>query len=100
MGEGRVRAWVRAPAPESSACTSERRQRAEAVSRLGALWRDFERYRIDPAFGMSGWCREHADPTMTVLMSTHGPFADSRDTADGTTVPPPAVMFPDERESA
>lgn len=74
---------------------------AEAVSRLDALWRAFERCRVDPAFGMSTWWRDHADPTMTVLMSDHGPFADSRDTTKGNaplpSEPPPAGMFTDER---
>lgn len=49
-------------------------EHAEAVSRLEGLWRAFESLRLDPALGMSTWWRDHADPTMSVLFSSEGPF--------------------------
>ncbi|GAA1891900.1 hypothetical protein GCM10009715_41810 [Paeniglutamicibacter psychrophenolicus] len=46
----------------------------EAVSRVEALWRAWEYFRLDPATGMSVWWRDHADPHMAVLLSQKGPF--------------------------
>lgn len=46
----------------------------EAVSRVEALWRAWEHFRLDPATGMSVWWRDHADPHMAVLLSQKGPF--------------------------
>jgi hypothetical protein len=71
----------------------------EAISRLDALWRSWEALRLEPTFGMSVWWRDHADHHMRMLMSTEGPFADSRDqNAQGEPLPytaPPAGMFVD-----
>jgi hypothetical protein len=73
----------------------------EAISRLDALWRSWEALRLEPTFGMSVWWRDHADHHMRMLMSTEGPFADSRDqNAQGEPLPytaPPAGMFVDLR---
>lgn len=46
----------------------------EAVSRVEALWRAWEHFRLDAATGMSVWWRDHADPHMSVLLSQKGPF--------------------------
>ena len=46
---------------------------AEAVSRLNALWQEWEKARIEGA--MSTWWTSHHDPHMAVLMSKDaGPF--------------------------
>jgi len=47
---------------------------AEAIIRLEALWRSWEKLRLDAALGMSVWLREHADHHMTVLLSANGPL--------------------------
>lgn len=73
----------------------------EAIGRLDALWQSWEALRLEPTFGMSVWCRDHADHHMRMLMSSDGPFADSRDTnAQGEPLPyaaPPVGMFVDVR---
>lgn len=46
----------------------------EAVVRLEALWRTWEVLRLDPAFGMATWLREHLDPQRGVLFGDEGPF--------------------------
>lgn len=46
----------------------------EAVVRLEALWRTWEVLRLDPAFGMATWLREHLDPQRAVLFGDEGPF--------------------------
>lgn len=51
----------------------------EAVQRLEALWRSWEVARLDPGTGISTWWINHAEPHMTVLLSTDGPFAGSTD---------------------
>lgn len=50
-------------------------EHAEATARLEALWKAFEALRLDPGVGASVWWRDHADPTMRVLLSPTGPFA-------------------------
>lgn len=59
----------------------------EAVVRLEALWRTWEVLRLDPAFGMATWLREHLDPQRAVLFGEEGPFQ----ACDGHTAhhPPP-----------
>ncbi len=47
---------------------------AEAIVRLEALWRSWEALRLDPAFGMATWLRDHLDPQRAVLMGDAGPF--------------------------
>ena len=73
----------------------------EAVARLEGLWRSWEHLRQDPAIGASTWWRDHADHHMTILLSTDGPFARSKDACDpGEPLPyvePPAGWFPDMR---
>jgi hypothetical protein len=46
----------------------------EAVLRLDALWRTWEVLRLDPAFGMAIWLREHFDPQRAALFGGDGPF--------------------------
>ena len=47
----------------------------EAVARLSALWRSFERMRQGDGVEMSVWWIHHADPTMSALMDAEkGPF--------------------------
>lgn len=77
----------------------------EAVIRLDALWRAWEKLRQDPSTGMSVWWRDHADHHMGVLFSPDGPFAGVKmdpASADQKGVPlpytaPPEGLFPDER---
>lgn len=47
---------------------------AEALSRVDALWRAWEHFRLDGNTGMSVWWRDHADPHMAVLLNQKGPF--------------------------
>ena len=47
---------------------------AEAVVRLEAIWRSWEKHRRDPDDGVSTWLLYHADPHMRVLMDSEGPF--------------------------
>ena len=46
----------------------------EAVTRLTALWRSWESYRLDPACGISDWLRDHLDHHLAILLSSRGPF--------------------------
>lgn len=79
----------------------------EAVIRLEALWRSWERLRLDGALGMSVWWRDHADHHMPALMSPDGPFstlspdemAEYRKGEPLPYEPPPPGLFPDVRES-
>jgi hypothetical protein len=48
-------------------------KRAEAISRLEALWRAWEFLRLDGTTGMSVWWRELGDHHMSVLLSIDGP---------------------------
>lgn len=76
----------------------------EALIRLEALWRSWEKLRQDPSIGMSVWWRDHADHHMAVLLDPSGPFgrATGDENANGADeplpyAPPPEGMFPDER---
>jgi hypothetical protein len=46
----------------------------EALIRMEAIWRAWEHLRLEPAFGISTWWLNHAEPHMRVLMDTRGPF--------------------------
>jgi hypothetical protein len=50
----------------------------EAVSRLWALWRAFEMFRVQGGSGMSSWWVHHADAHLSALLDERGPFADCR----------------------
>ena len=77
----------------------------EAVIRLDALWRAWEKLRQDASTGMSVWWRDHADHHMGVLLSPDGPFAGVKETDENRNkkgeplpyTPPPEGLFPDER---
>ncbi|WP_082775424.1 DUF4913 domain-containing protein [Pseudoclavibacter helvolus] len=77
----------------------------EAVIRLDALWRAWEKLRQDPSTGMSVWWRDHADHHMIMLFSPDGPFAGVKESEEnrnkkGEPLPyaaPPDGLFPDER---
>lgn len=67
----------------------------EAVVRLEALWRTWEVLRLDPAFGMATWLREHLDPQRGVLFGDDGPFqACDGDAAHHPPPPLPAQPAP------
>ena len=61
---------------------------AEAIVRLEALWRSWEALRLDPAFGMATWLRDHLDPQRAVLMGDGGPFQACEDAEHN---PPPEL---------
>lgn len=71
---------------------------AEAIMRLEAMWRSFESLRLDGATGISVWLRDHADYHLAVLMSSDGPFSESREPNRCTDplpyAAPPEGMFP------
>jgi Domain of unknown function (DUF4913) len=46
----------------------------EAATRLTAMWRTWESYRLDPATGISDWLRDHLDYHLAVLCGPRGPF--------------------------
>lgn len=76
---------------------------AEATARLEALWRAWEHLRLDPSTGPSVWWRDHADPHMSVLLSSAGPFSKEIDVKATILEPlpheePPDGLFPDVRE--
>ena len=79
----------------------------EALIRLEALWRAWEKLRQDASMGMSVWWRDHADHHMAVLLDPSGPFgkATGDENANAADEPlpyaaPPEGMFRDEREPA
>ena len=99
--------WIRRISKENRWCRQWWRH-AEAHARLDALWRSFEAHRVSTdANAMAVWWRDFADPTMSSLTRTQGPFERCRgdtedghvDTSDGlwVTDPPPRGMFMDER---
>ena len=74
----------------------------EALARLEALWRAWEHLRLDPTTGPSVWWRDHADPHMSILMSSIGPFSREVDVKASVLEPlpheePPEGLFPDIR---
>lgn len=76
----------------------------EALSRIEALWRAWEKARQDPA-AMSDWWLTHCDRQMSVLLSADGPFAGSEETTKpGAPLPyspPPDGYFaPDKQDDA
>jgi hypothetical protein len=50
----------------------------EAVSRLEALWREWERVAADGGRGMAAFWIGLLDPMMAALTDEHGPFAHCR----------------------
>ena len=73
---------------------------SEAIVRLEAMWRSWERARLEPT-GMADWLREVADPQLEVLLDPDGPFRSSQD-SNGPDEPlpyeqPSPHLFPDER---
>jgi Domain of unknown function (DUF4913) len=50
------------------------RAHPEAVTRLTALWRSWEVFRLEPATGISDWFRDHLDHHLPILLGARGPF--------------------------
>ena len=46
----------------------------EAVSRLTALWRSWEAFRLEPSSGISDWYGGHLDHHLPILLGSRGPF--------------------------
>lgn len=74
----------------------------ETITRITALWRAWEKLRLEAGTGSSDWWLQHADPHMRVLLDPEGPFFNC---GDGHSAPKPmeAEMaptgwFPDERD--
>jgi hypothetical protein len=57
----------------------------EAVTRLTALWRAWEVFRLEPATGIADWLRDHLDHQLPILLGPRGPFfqCDRREHLDG-----------------
>lgn len=79
----------------------------EAVIRLEALWRSWEKLRQDASMGMSVWWRDHADHHMAVLLDPSGPFSKATSEKDRNAADeplpyaaPPEGLYPDERRSS
>lgn len=75
---------------------------AEAISRVTAMWRSWEKLRLEAGTGASDWWLHHADPHMRVLLDPEtGPFfnCDGEHRAPKTFVAEyaPSGWFPDER---
>lgn len=47
----------------------------EAVSRFEALWKAWEKLRLDPVFGMAVWYRDYLDISLPMITGPRGPFA-------------------------
>ncbi|RFA06426.1 hypothetical protein B7R54_18765 [Subtercola boreus] len=76
----------------------------EAISRIEALWRAWEKARQDPA-AMSDWWLTHCDRQMAVLLSPDGPFAGSEDESKPGDLlpyvaPPDGYFAPDHQSNA
>ncbi|TCL83087.1 MULTISPECIES: DUF4913 domain-containing protein [unclassified Rathayibacter] len=75
----------------------------EAVQRIEALWRSWEASRLDAGLGISAWWINHADPHMSVLLSTEGPFVGATDEnlprEPLPYLPPPEGMFDPDKNS-
>ncbi|WP_258062959.1 DUF4913 domain-containing protein [Rathayibacter sp. AY1C6] len=72
----------------------------EAASRIEALWRLWEKARLDGGSGMSDWWISHCDRQMAMLLSATGPYALSLDENKAGeplpyTPPPPSFFPPD-----
>ncbi len=74
----------------------------EAISRVTAMWRSWEKLRLEAGTGASDWWLHHADPHLRVLLDPEsGPFFN----CDGEHAAPkpfiaeyaPFGWFPDER---
>lgn len=61
----------------------------EAVTRLTALWRAWEVFRLEPATGIADWLRDHLDHQLPILLGPRGPFCqcDQRDHLPGEPFP-------------
>lgn len=64
----------------------------EAVSRFEALWRAWERLRLDPGFGIAVWNRDYLDVTLPILQGPTGPFWDC--TPEAHVQPQPLRVMP------
>jgi Domain of unknown function (DUF4913) len=69
---------------------------AEAISRLIALWRAWEKARLEGPVAMSDWWLNHLDPHLRILLSaTEGPFADCGPDGHVDLAPLPSEPAPD-----
>lgn len=66
----------------------------EAMSRLEALWMAFEVQRQDAGLGAAIWWRDYADPTMTTLLDSDGPFRECGGDSHAVTPPLPTTPPP------
>ncbi len=67
----------------------------EAVSRVDALWRAWEHFRLDGTTGMSVWWKDHTDVHMAVLLSQKGPFHACSSTRHNAPEPFPCDIAPE-----
>lgn len=76
--EGFAPVYCRAISPTLRWCPSWW-DHAEAITRLEALWRSWETYRLEPRLGIASWLRDYLDPQLHALTSPTGPFAQCTD---------------------
>lgn len=67
---------------------------AEAISRLTALWRAWETFRIEPATGIADWYREHLDHHLPILLGPRGPFYQCSEEEHLDARPPRCIPVP------
>lgn len=86
---------LRRPDRQEQAWCPQWWRHAEAICRLEALWRSWERLRLDGTVGMSVWWRDHADYHLRQLCDgREGPFAKCRGAHKGESPPLPVEEPP------
>jgi hypothetical protein len=73
-------------------------EHAEAVSRLEALWRSWERFRLDPALGMATWYSGYLDHQLPLLLGRAGPFSQCSADRHAEPTPLPLTRLSESRE--
>lgn len=70
-------------------------EHTEAMLRFEALWRAWERMRLDPAFGMAHWYRDYFDISLNIIVGPRGPFSRCSPERHEPIKPLPLVQAPE-----